>query len=152
MGPITKVDPSPPAPIARAVAIGTTSSSPNRPSAGCDRSPCRSARGWLFTVAERIAIDQWRAANRRPELVTDMVPERAVDDATEQAVDRNLVLTALRTLSTDHRRVLFECYFRGASVAEAAETLGVPTGTIKSRTHYALHALRRAIDDRGSIP
>src|SRR5215472_9216488 len=98
MGPITKVDPSPPAPIARAVAIGTTSSSPTRPSAGCDRNP---------------------------------------------------VLTALRTLSTDHRRMLFECYFRGASVAEAAETLGVPTGTIKSRTDYALRALRRATDDRG---
>ena len=33
-----------------------------------------------------------------------------------------------------------------ARAAEAAETLGVPQGTIKSRTHYALHALRQAID------
>src|SRR6476619_1563049 len=33
---------------------------------------------------------------------------------------------ALRTLSTGHRQVLLECYFRGASVAEAAKTLGVP--------------------------
>jgi len=30
---------------------------------------------------------------------------------------------------------------------EAAQTLGVPVGTIKSRTHYALHALRRALAD-----
>ncbi len=98
-----------------------------------------SARGWLFTVAERIAIDQWRAANRRPELVTDRVPERAVDDSTEQAVDRNLVLNALRTLSTDHRRVLFECYFRGASVAEAAEHPWRAT-----RHHQVPHPLRPA--------
>jgi RNA polymerase sigma-70 factor (ECF subfamily) len=47
--------------------------------------------------------------------------------------------------------VLFECYFRGASVAEAASTLGLPAGTVKSRTHYALHALRQAIDAMGGV-
>jgi DNA-binding NarL/FixJ family response regulator len=50
-------------------------------------------------------------------------------------------------LSTEHQEVLLECYFRGASIAEAAKTLGVPPGTIKSRTHDALHALRRALDE-----
>jgi hypothetical protein len=47
---------------------------------------------------------------------------------------------------TADRQVLLECYFRGASAAEAAETLGVPLGTVKSRTYYALHALRQEID------
>ena len=108
-----------------------------------------SARGWLFTVAKRIVIDEWRSAVRRPEVVTALVPEQPVEDMVEQTVERQLVLTALRTLSTDHRQVLLECYFRGASVAEAAETLGIPPGTVKSRTHHALHALRRAIDDMG---
>jgi RNA polymerase sigma-70 factor, ECF subfamily len=105
-----------------------------------------SGRGWLFTVAKRIVIDEWQAAYRRPVVVTDQVPEQAVEDEAQQTVDRQLVLSALRTLSTEHKQVLFECYFRDASVAEAAETLGVPTGTVKSRTHYALHALRQAID------
>jgi RNA polymerase sigma-70 factor (ECF subfamily) len=36
-------------------------------------------------------------------------------------------------------------------VAEAAETLGVPKGTVKSRTHYALHALRKGIDAMGGV-
>ena len=110
-----------------------------------------SGRGWLFTVAKRIVIDEWRAASRRPAVSTDHVPEQLVEDTTQQTVDRHLVRNALRTLSTEHRQVLFECYFRGASVAEAASTLGLPTGTVKSRTHYALHALRQAIDAMGDV-
>ncbi len=71
---------------------------------------------------------------------------QAAEDTAQQTADRQLVLAALRTLSTEHRQVLLECYFRGASAAEAAETLGVPLGTVKSRTYHALHALRREID------
>ena len=64
---------------------------------------------------------------------------------------RGLVLTALRTLSTEHQQVLVECGLRGASVGDAAETLGVPPDTIKSRSHHALHALRQAIDDLARV-
>jgi len=110
-----------------------------------------SGRRWLFTVAKRIVIDQWRSASRRPEVLTDQVPEQAVDDLAQRIVDRQLVLAALQTLSIEHRQALFECYFRDASVAEAAENLGVPPGTVKSRTHYALHALREAIDGIGGV-
>jgi DNA-directed RNA polymerase specialized sigma24 family protein len=68
-----------------------------------------------------------------------------------QTVDRQLVLSAWQTLSIDHRRVLLECYFRGASVAGAAETLGVPAATVKARIYYALRTLRDAIDAIGGI-
>ena len=108
-------------------------------------------RGWLFTVAKRIVIDEWRSAGRRPVVVTDQVREQSMEDTAQQTVDRLLVRSALRTLSTEHRQVLFECYFHGASVTEAAKTLGVPAGTVKSRTHYALHALRQAIDAMGGV-
>lgn len=111
-----------------------------------------SARGWLFTVARRIAIDEWRAARRRAEVVTDEVPEPAVEDTADRAVDRALVRAALATLSADHRQVLLECYIRGLPVAEAAARLGIPPGTVKSRTHYALHALRQAVIDMGGEP
>src|ERR1700721_2625989 len=70
---------------------------------------------------------------------------QAAGDAAQQAADRQLVLAALRTLSTWHRQLLLECYYRGASAAEAAETLGLPLGTVKSRAYYALHALRQEI-------
>ncbi len=110
-----------------------------------------SARGWLFTVAKRIIIDEWRTARSRRERVTEKLPEQSVPDATELAVDRHLVVAALRTLSAEHRAVLLECYFRGSSVAEAAEALGIPPGTVKSRTHYALRALRLAVDEMGGV-
>jgi RNA polymerase sigma factor (sigma-70 family) len=71
---------------------------------------------------------------------------QAAEDTAQQTADRQVVLAALRALSTEHRQVLLECYFRGASAAEAAETLGVPLGTVKSRTYHALHALRQEID------
>jgi RNA polymerase sigma-70 factor (ECF subfamily) len=108
-----------------------------------------SGRGWPLTLPKRIAIHQWRSASRQPLVLTDHVPKRAVGDTGQQAVDRQLVHAALRTLSIEHRQTLFETYFRGASVTQAAETLGVSPGTVKSRTHYALHALRQAIDRMG---
>lgn len=119
------------------------------------RQPGQSARGWLFTVARRIVIDEWRSSSRRPEVVVDEVPERSADgvlDAiAERTVDRQVLVGALRTLSVEHREVLLECYFRGSSVAQASVALGIPPGTIKSRTHYALRALRLAIEEMGGV-
>jgi RNA polymerase sigma-70 factor (ECF subfamily) len=108
-----------------------------------------SPRAWLFTVARRIVIDEWRSARRRGEVITDEVPEPSTppDDLAQRAVDRHVVMTALLGLSPEHRAVLVECYFRGASVAEAAQRLGIPPGTVKSRTHYALRALRLALEE-----
>jgi RNA polymerase sigma-70 factor (ECF subfamily) len=67
-----------------------------------------------------------------------------------QTMNRQLVLSAWRTLSIDHRQVLLECYFRGVSVAEATETLGVSAATVKSRIYYALCSLREAIERTGT--
>jgi RNA polymerase sigma-70 factor, ECF subfamily len=108
-----------------------------------------SARGWLFTVAKRIVIDEWRTARSRRERVSEHLPEQPVADSVDRTLDRQLVLAAMRTLSMEHRDVLHECYFRGSSVAEAARALGIPTGTVKSRSHYALRALRVALDELG---
>jgi RNA polymerase sigma-70 factor, ECF subfamily len=110
-----------------------------------------SARAWLFTVARRIVIDDWRARSSRQETVTADPPDQAVTDSTDHTVDALIVTAAMSRLTPDHRAVLLECYHRGASVAQAAQTLGVPPGTIKSRTHYALRALRAALQEMGGL-
>jgi RNA polymerase sigma-70 factor, ECF subfamily len=110
-----------------------------------------SARAWLFTVARRIVIDDWRTSRSRHEVVTAEPPEQQVADATDKAMDAAVVTAALRQLSLEHRQVVLECYYRGSSVAEAAKRLGVPEGTVKSRAHYALRALRLALDEMGGV-
>ncbi len=45
--------------------------------------------------------------------------------------------------------MLVECYYRGRTVGEAAALLNIPAGTVKSRVHYALRALRLALEEMG---
>jgi RNA polymerase sigma-70 factor, ECF subfamily len=109
-----------------------------------------SVRSWLFTVARNIVIDEWRSKRFQNERATDQVPEP--DDAVDQTdtlLQSWVVADAITQLSNEHRAVLLECYYRGRSVAEAARRLGVPEGTVKSRTHYALRALRLALEEMG---
>ncbi|HEX3003552.1 MAG TPA: sigma-70 family RNA polymerase sigma factor [Angustibacter sp.] len=108
-----------------------------------------SLRPWLFTVARRIVIDEWRSQRARPEVAVAELPESASDDESDQLLLSWTVAEALTHLTAEHRAVLRECYFRGRSVAEAARRLGVPEGTVKSRTHYALRALRLALEEMG---
>ena len=83
------------------------------------------------------------------ETALELVP--APDEA-ERALESWAVSDALSSLRPEHKRVLLETYYRGKSVNEAAATLGVPAGTVKSRTFYALRALRLALEERGLAP
>jgi RNA polymerase sigma-70 factor (ECF subfamily) len=108
-----------------------------------------SARAWLFTVARNLVIDDWRSARAQHEISTDTLPERARSDDTDAVFDAWLVTDALAGLSEDHRAVVVSAYYQGRSVAETAEALDIPPGTVKSRLHYALRAMRLALQERG---
>ncbi|MEU0126326.1 MULTISPECIES: sigma-70 family RNA polymerase sigma factor [unclassified Streptomyces] len=107
--------------------------------------PYDSMRPWLFTVARRLAIDARRSRQARPPEVSDAVLETAPtrDDTAETAALSLDVREAVRTLSPEHRAVLVQIYFRGLSVGETAQALGIPAGTVKSRSYYALRLLSR---------
>jgi RNA polymerase sigma-70 factor (ECF subfamily) len=108
-----------------------------------------SVRGWLFTVARNIVIDQVRAKAVRPQEVTDEVDAPTSErDPADQVVDSIVVLEAMNGLSEEHRSVIEEIYFRGRAVAEAAVVLDIPAGTVKSRSYYALRALREKLEPR----
>ena len=107
-------------------------------------------RAWLYTVARNIVTDEWRRQRTHREMPVADPPERSnSDDAVDQMLLSWVVAEAITRLSAEHRAVLLECYYRGRPVAEAARRLGVPEGTVKSRTHYALRALRLALEEMG---
>jgi RNA polymerase sigma-70 factor, ECF subfamily len=110
----------------------------------------RSLRPWLVTVARRIAIDDYRSDSVRPvETYERELEDFATTDGTDQVLQVIVLGDALRALSPAHRQILVETYFRGRTVTEAAEELGLPVGTAKSRVYYALHALRAALERLG---
>jgi RNA polymerase sigma-70 factor (ECF subfamily) len=102
-----------------------------------------SVRGWLLTVARNIVVDRARARSARPPEVRENPTSPTVaPDRPEDVVDSIAILGAIDQLSPEHRKVLVELYWRGSSVAEAAERLSVPPGTVKSRAYYGLQSLR----------
>jgi RNA polymerase sigma-70 factor, ECF subfamily len=111
----------------------------------------QSLRPWLVTVARRIAIDDHRSVSARPPETYDRELESfpSTADDTDRVLQLMTVTDALRELSQSHREILVETYFRGRTVPEAAEVLGLPLGTAKSRVYYALRALRTALQQRG---
>ncbi|AEV74816.1 RNA polymerase sigma factor, sigma-70 family [Mycolicibacterium rhodesiae NBB3] len=108
-----------------------------------------SARAWLFTVARNLVIDDRRSARFNRELQSDDLPERPSLDAIGPAVDKWVLSDALKSLSGDHRNAIVRSYYLGQTVADIARLEQVPEGTIKSRLHYALRALRIALQERG---
>ena len=67
------------------------------------------------------------------------------DDAIGRLLAAQAVKRTLATLSQEHRRVIIEIYYRGRSAAETGALLGIPEGTVKSRTYHALRSLRAAM-------
>lgn len=105
-----------------------------------------SVRAWLLTVARNLVIDQARARNARAaEVAENPAVEPAVGDHAGGVVDSIVLAEALDGLSEEQRAVLVHLYFRGRTVREAADELGIPTGTVKSRSYHALRALRAAM-------
>ncbi len=111
-----------------------------------------SIRGWLLTVIRNLVTDRVRARAARPTEVVETPGTSAVArDHADQVVTSVTVLEALEGLSDDHRGVLDQIYFQGRSLGEAASVLGIPAGTVKSRTYYALQAMRRSLSRDGGL-
>ncbi|MGI5163321.1 sigma-70 family RNA polymerase sigma factor [Spirillospora sp. CA-253888] len=108
---------------------------------------------WLATVARRVVIDDQRRRNARPQEAGDGPLENLrAPDGLEDLLRSVVVSEALLALSPAHREILNETFFRDRSVNEAAASLGIPVGTVKSRVYYALRALRVALEERGVTP
>ena len=80
---------------------------------------------------------------RREELRRRPAPR--VADVEDQTAERDRLWTALRALPLAQRQVVVLRFLEDLSEAETAATLGVASGTVKSRTARALETLRRAL-------
>ena len=112
----------------------------------------RPVRPWLFAVARNVLTDLHRAQSSRPRLVGDETVLAQVVEGTDEvdrAVESWTMTAALRRLSAEHREVLVQSYWLGRSVTETSDVLGIPAGTVKSRTYYAMRALRLALEEMG---
>jgi RNA polymerase sigma-70 factor (ECF subfamily) len=113
-----------------------------------------SVRTWIYGIARNAVIDCARRRSRRLPLPEFPPAERdeAVSEPIEQALLRWQLQIAFARLTPDHREMLRLGHFGGLSVKEIAEVTGLPPGTVKSRTYYALQALRLALDETEANP
>jgi RNA polymerase sigma-70 factor, ECF subfamily len=108
-------------------------------------------RRWLYAVARRIFIDTVRSKRVRPAEtpVVDLEWITRSEDTTDAALAGESMVSAFHQLSAAHPKVLSDLHFHGRSVDEVARDLGVPAGTVKSRAHYAMRALRSGMEPVG---
>jgi RNA polymerase sigma-70 factor (ECF subfamily) len=101
---------------------------------------------WLYRLLVRACYDQLRHERRRIEMRVLPIDRADETDANQGVADRDSVERGFRHLSPEHRAVLVLHHYLGLQAAEIADTLGVATGTIYSRLHYATDAMRAAIE------
>ncbi len=106
-------------------------------------------RGWLFAIARNLVIDSHRADAARPRVVADdtALATVAVPDEVESSLAAWTMREALLRLTPTHREVIYLLHYRRLTLAESAVHLRVPLGTVKSRSTYALRALRLVLEE-----
>lgn len=116
--------------------------------------PARGSMGaWLFGIARNLVTDRHRRRAARPRTVRPIVDGDAplTDGDVDRAIETWQLADGLARLSTDHREAILLVHYQGLTVAETAERLGVPVGTVKSRVYYGLRALRLSLEEAGAI-
>ena len=108
---------------------------------------------WLRRLLVNACHDEWRRRSREGSLrflTHDQPPGR---DVAMDLAARDELEGAFRSLSVEHRAVVVMTYYMDLSTREIAETLGIPVGTVRSRLHYAMGAMRAVLEaDARPVP
>lgn len=109
-----------------------------------------SVRTFIYAIARNAAIDQTRRRASRPLPTVERLEDHVdTDEPFERLILGLEVREALGTLSDKHRETLELFYDEDLSQPQIAERLQIPLGTVKTRSHHALKALRQAMEVRG---
>ncbi len=108
------------------------------------------ARGYLFGIARHLSQAAWERKAREVVVPFETVTAMA-DSSREEAPPRDERADAARetiaALPPLQREILDLRFSQGLSYAEIAEALGIPLGTVRSRLHHAVAAVRERLDD-----
>lgn len=111
-----------------------------------------SLRTFIYTLARRAATDLRRRPASRPLSTAEgddrVAPEGTGEDDFDRLVLGMAMREALDTLSAKHREALELQFREDLTQREVAARLGIPLGTVKTRTYHALRALRRQLEER----
>lgn len=105
---------------------------------------------WLMVRLRSRALDRLRSVSvtRRVDTGGERLPEPEDGPTLDTSgLDRERVRAALADLPDPQRHVVELAYYRGLSSTEVAEVLGVPVGTVKSRTAAAFRKLREVLGE-----
>lgn len=106
---------------------------------------------FLYRTARNHALVHLRRRRASDALIESLPPpiESSDDESTFRAEDAAMVHAALDRVSLLHREVLTLFFLGDLTVAETAEVLSIPEGTVKSRLYHAKRALREVLDQMG---
>ena len=106
---------------------------------------------WLHRLLVNACYREARRSRRRGSIEIQVdalaMPEASpTPDQDFDLADRDQLERGFRRLDVDQRTVLVMHYYLGFSLDEAAEALGIPPGTVRSRLHRAINAMRAALE------
>lgn len=104
---------------------------------------------WLYGIARNCVADWLRRNREQVGLPEQELAKRPTDVDLEAVWIGGIVAAALKTLSPEHRQVLELAYFEHLTQREIADKLGIPVGTVKSRTFKALRRMKEALEKAG---
>lgn len=103
----------------------------------------RAARPWLLSITTNLARNRLRSVGRYLSALTRLAQPEPKPLSKD---DSQLLWQAVRQLNSSDQEIVYLRYFFDMSEAESAETLSLPVGTIKSRSHRVLAKLRAIIE------
>lgn len=112
-------------------------------------------RSWVFTIAHRRLIDEWRRAGRRPQTAPlgdageRPAPERWPEDTALERLSTQRIRQLCDRLVPDQRDVLLLRLVGGLTVEEVATAVGKSTGAVKALQRRGVGALRRILEREG---
>jgi len=107
-------------------------------------------RAWLFTILRNLYFNQLRALSRRPNEISYDEHQELMSGTQPTQMDALMVRdleSALNQLPYKHREVVLLVGLEGMNYKDAAEVLGVPTGTVMSRLSRGREMLKNLMDN-----